>query len=160
MKQLHHNHIRNVRLKHRSSRGYGVLQLTIAVLLLSVLGLLFANVTTMYLARNYNIQVCMNAAIAGAQAATSGADENQVAHVVEQTVSQSSYGGFFVNPPELHGLAFHKIDGANCLVVNTVIETRVPAPILVPYGDRLEEGKVFFSKTCVITLGNQKSKKV
>lgn len=160
MKHLHHNQkyrLKSTSKDSRSTKGYGVLQLSIAVLLLSVMGLLFANVTTMYLARNYNTQVCMNAAIAGAQAATSGCDENQVAHIVEQTVGQSG-GGFLINAPELHGLAFHKIEGNNCLVVNTVILTSVPAPMLLAYSDSLEGGHVFFSKTCVITLNNGKGK--
>jgi hypothetical protein len=133
------------------------LQLTIAVFLLSIMALLFANITTMYLARNYNTQICMNAAIAGAQAASSGADENQIARVVEQTVLQSGHSSFFVRDPQLHGVAFHKIDGNYCLLVNTVVPTLVPAPVLLAYNDHLENGCIFFSKTCVIALG-QKSK--
>ena len=136
----------------RKQTGRSVFQVAMAVVLLTVLALLTANICLIEMARNFNAKVCISAAKVGAYIAQKGADQSRIAEAVEDTIRQSSPGGFFVNRPSLRELRIESIHGLPCLVVATVTAVRVPAPALVVNGTFTPDGKLLFYKTCIVNL--------
>lgn len=136
----------------RQQTGRSVLQVGTAVVLLTLLALLTANICLIEMARNFNAKVCISAAKVGAYIAQKGADQSRIAEAVEDTIRQSSPGGFFVNRPSLRELRIDSIHGLPCLVVATVTAVRVPAPALVVNGTFSPDGKLLFYKTCIVNL--------
>jgi hypothetical protein len=144
------NQVRTARA--RRQRGRSILQVALAVMLLTVLALLTANICLIDLARNFNANVCVIAAHAGAQTAQQGGDQNQITEAVEQAIRQASPGGFFVHRPSLRELRFDSVHGLPYLVVATATAARVPAPLLVWNGTFGQDGKLLFYKTCIVSL--------
>jgi hypothetical protein len=114
--------------------------------------LLFANVVLMCVARSYNAHVCLDAIRAGARASSEGLGDEIVAKVVEHSVETADPPGVFVNPPQVHFVKFGSVRGSKCLVVSTVTEATLPAPMLVFGPQERKNGSVVFFKTYAISL--------
>jgi hypothetical protein len=129
-------------------------QLCVSALLSFVMFLLFANIVLLWIGSTYNSRVCHDAIIAGARAASEGADDEIIVKVVEYSVETASKPGLFIAHPELHFVKFGFLHGAKCLVVNTVTRAKIPAPLLVINSDRMaiDHGFIVFSKTYVLNL--------
>lgn len=136
----------------RSQNGRSVLQVGTAVLLLTLLALLTANICLINIARDFNTNVCIHAAKIGAFIAQKGADQSQVTEAVEEAIKHSAPGGFFVHRPSLRELRFESVHGQPYLVVATVTAARVPAPLLVWNGTFAADGRLLFYKTCLVNL--------
>jgi hypothetical protein len=141
-------------LKERVRRkdGRSVLQVGMAVVLLTLLALLTANICLIDIGRNFNAKVCVSAAKVGAYIAQKGADPSKITEAVEDTIRMSAPGGFFVNRPSLRELRVDTIHGLPYLVVATVTAVRVPAPALFINGTFSPDGKLLFYKTCIVNL--------
>jgi hypothetical protein len=138
--------------KLRKQSGRSVLQVAAAVVLLTLLAMLIANICLIQMARNFNAKVCVNAAKVGAYIAQKGADQSRITEAVDETIRLAAPGGFFVNRPSLRELRIDSIHGLPCLVVATVIAVRVPAPALVLNGTFTPDGKLLFYKTVIVNL--------
>jgi hypothetical protein len=136
---------------HRQA-GRSVLQVSLAVFLLTLLALLTANVCLIDMARNFNAKVCVAAAKVGAMIAQKGGDESQITKGIQDTINHASPGGFFVQRPSLRELRFDSVHGLPYLVVATVTAARVPAPVLVWNGTFSPDGSLLFYKTCIVSL--------
>jgi hypothetical protein len=134
------------------TNGQRLLQIAIAVLLLTISALLIANICLIDLARNFNTRVCVKAAQVGALTAVQGGNHQQVMQAVQRTVMESSPGGYFVLRPKLDKLRFDSVKGFPCLVVGTVTGARVPAPMLVWNGTFGIDGRLLFYRTCIVSL--------
>lgn len=126
-------------MRIRKNHGHNLVDLGIAVLLLCVLSLLFANVFIIQLARSLNDKVCRQLVVAAARAALDGCDQRQICSAVQQELSLCGTGGFFVSAPRLTRFEHDLADGKHKIKVGTEVLAKVPAPILIPGVDSQDD---------------------
>jgi len=128
----------------------GILDIGVAVFLLTVLSLLVTNVYIMRLAKDYNDKACREATREAALAALSGKDENAMMRAAQDGLNRISQGGYFIPQPNFTEFLDHKVKGVRQLRVETQTEAKVLAPILLLDQASSQQGSITFKSTCIV----------
>lgn len=135
----------------------GILDIGVAVFLLTLLALLVANVYIMCLAKDYNEKACREATREAALAALSGKDVNVMMRAAQDGLNRTGQGGFFIQQPNFTEFLDHKVHGVRQLRVETQTEARLLAPVLLLFDlDASQRGNLVFKSTCIVEFRGQK----
>ena len=126
-------------------------ELALAVLFLSVLALLTANILVFEVAAKHNDDVCRSITIAAAKAAVDGKDASSVKNIAMQEITRAGYGGFFIAPPRLMRFTDAVQDNKRRIVVQTQTMAKVPVPNLIVTDNKL--AALTLKRTYVAEIG-------
>ncbi len=100
-------------------------ELSISVFLLSMLGLLIANIVIFEIAVIHNDNICARAAKTAASAVVNGMDGKSVQMAVQREMSTAG-GGFFIVSPQLTGFSDEKSGDIRVIKVRTQSYAKIP----------------------------------
>lgn len=135
--------------KARNQRGSNLIEVAVAVLLLTMVALLISNIFIIYLAKAHNDRVCYQAVTSAARASIDSRDTNSVIRGAYEgmTLGNGAGGGFFIHQTRLGKVEYRAIKGGRSVVVQTQTNVRLPAPILVFNAKFDERGELALTKT-------------
>ncbi len=139
----------------RRTSGHSLVDLGVAVFLLTVLALLVSNIFIIRLARDYNDKACKEAVLSAARALISGKDAIAIQRAAQDGLNESPQGGFFIEHPTFLEYKDEKIAGVRQLKVQTQTVARVPAPILLMDNEIRERGALSFKSTYIVEFKNK-----
>lgn len=133
-----------------------LVQTTVAVGALIVLGLIVSNIAILLMAGNFNEHICRNVAESGARAYDEENKLSDVQSAIAQAINKQSSGGYFISSPVLTEIKYY-VDSKNgkkrkMLSVRTSVCVRLPAPFLVLYGQCTDDGRLLINAKCIIEL--------
>ncbi len=118
-------------MQQAKNQQRNLIDLAIAVFLLSISALLSANIFVIYSAIAHNDEACKQATIAAAEAAREGEDQSGIVYAAQHELSRCGVGGFFIRGPELKYFTHDFSAGKHRLKVKTSVEAILPAPALI-----------------------------
>jgi hypothetical protein len=139
----------------RRATGHSLLDIGLAVLLLTVLALLVSNIFVIHLARDYNDRACKDAVLSAARAVISGKDPLAIQRAAQDGLNESPQGGYFIEHPTFLEYKDEKNAGVRQLRVQTQTVARVPFPILVMDDETRERGMLAFKSTYIVEFPNK-----
>jgi hypothetical protein len=142
-------------LKNRSTSGHSLVDLGLAVFLLTVMALLIGNIYIIRLARDYNDKACREAVMSAAKAAIGGKDTAAIMRAAQDGLNESPQGGFFIEHPTFLEYKDEKVEGVRQLRIATQTVARVPAPILLMDDEIREHGSLALKSTYIVEFKNK-----
>jgi hypothetical protein len=138
---------------YRSNLGSGLIDLGIAVFILTIIGLVAANCYVLHLAMDYNDHACCEAVKFAGKAAIQGKDEVTVVRSAQLGLTQIGQGGFLIDHPQFTLFKDDKVLDTRVLRCQTQCIVKLPAAFLI-FGDPEAErtGKMTLTSTYVLKL--------
>lgn len=144
-------------LKFRSADGHSLIEIGVAVFLLTVIALLMSNIFVIYLARSYNDKACKDAVLSAASAVLTGLDASSIQRAAQEGLNKTPQGGYFIEHPTFLEYKYEKSGGVRQVKVQTQTIAHVPFPILVmDDSETRDHGQLAFKSTYIIEFENKK----
>jgi hypothetical protein len=134
----------------KGQQSDGILDIGLAVFLLTILSLLVTNVYIMQLAKSFNDKACYDATREAALAGLNGKDVNGMMRAAQDGLNRSGQGGFFIQAPMFTEFWDGRENGVRKLKVETQTQAKVLAPILLFDSDAQQKGSLVFKSVCVV----------
>jgi hypothetical protein len=122
-------------LSSKTKTESNLTELSVAVLLLSLLALYTANIFVFLIASRHNDEICRNVVIAAAKAAVAGSDNKDAYAAAWQELGHAGYGGFFIDAPKISHYSDVIKDNQRQIKVQTQCIANLPVKVLIVADD-------------------------
>jgi hypothetical protein len=124
-------------VQEKTKSKQSIVDLSIGVFFLAIVGLLAANVFIIHSAISYNDESCKLITIAAARAALEGQDQKGIMLAAQRELFSCGNGGFFISAPQLKYFTHEKVGSKHKFKVSTQTVAHVPVPVLVLENNRM-----------------------
>lgn len=133
-----------------------MVELTVSVLLLVLLGFLCTNVYVIYIGRDYNDRICRESINRAAVAAMNGKDTDEVMRAARGGMYGCGIGGVFVEHPQFTAFSDNLTADKRIVRLQTRTLVHVPMDFLVLNPDYHEKRSLVFTSTYEYHIMNPK----